>query len=135
MQCDADEALWFTFRVQRRLWRVILAHHDHDALVDDDHEDGPPLYGVCLLEDGRIYINASGSDRVIQDTAVHEVGHASLTGPDVATLLETELGSDIEEALIRSLTPVLCRVARPRLPPYPPEARALLRVARRKVRR
>lgn len=135
MQYDADEALWFNFRVERKRWRTVLVHGDHEALVDDDHEDGPPLYGCCDYETRTVYVNASVSLRNIHDTTLHEIGHAAIDADTLSHVRAFDLSRDIEEALIRGVTPILCRVARPRWPAFPPEARALIRVARRKAHR
>jgi len=134
-QYDADEALRFPFRACRKPWRVVLVHDDHEALVDDDHPTGRPLFGCCDYETRTVYVNASVSLRSIHDTALHELGHAAIGAATPSHIRDHHLARDIEEALVRDLTPILCRVARPRWPAFPPEARALIRVARQKVRR
>lgn len=135
----ADEAPWFSFRRsfrrrdgsrRRRTWHVVLVDRDHEAINDDARHD----YGCTDYETSTIYIDASASKASIEDTVVHEIGHSCLDEDWPRRVRYSDYTREIEEALVRAMTPVFCRVLRPRFPPFPPDARALLASARRKAR-
>jgi hypothetical protein len=127
---EADEALWFTFRAHGRKWRVLLVLPDHDELTDDE---GDRLWGCCDHETRTIYVDASVSPGRLTDTVHHELTHAAIWEGLPARVRETPLSVDTEEVVIRCATPVICRVARITWPPFPPEAQALRRIARKKA--
>jgi hypothetical protein len=128
----ADEALWFHFRAHGRRWRVLLVLPDHDMLEDED--DGSPLFGCCDYDTRTIYIDASVTQTQLNDTTHHEMSHASAREGLPVKVRDTDLARDVEEVVIRCVSPVVCRVARLRWPAFPPEALALRRMARRKAR-
>jgi hypothetical protein len=129
---EADEAVWFRFRVGGRRWRVLLVHPEHEALEDEDDER--VQHAVTDREKRVIYADATRSARLMTDDVIHELGHAAFWDLLPEHLYDHPLRDDIEEVLIRTMVPLVCRLTRPRLPPFPPEARALIRAARRKVR-
>jgi hypothetical protein len=129
----ADEALWFHFRAHGRRWRVLLVLPDHDMLEDED-VDGGRLWGCCDYDTRTIYVDASVSQSRLDDTTHHEIGHAASWEGLPAAIRDTDLARDVEEVVIRCVSPIVCRVARLRWPAFPPEALALRRMARRKAR-
>lgn len=137
---DADEAEWFrfvrTFKPspaatirRRRTWRLLLVHHDHEDLVE---EDGDNNLGIIRPETSTILLDASRATRVIHATAMHEISHAILYDGWPPGMPESKAKVDLEEAIIHGLTPTLDRIARPQWPAFTPEAQGLIRMARKK---
>ena len=135
MKLEADEALWCTVPGHgSRRWPVILVHHDHHALVDyaDPHET---LCGTTDYSHRRIWIDASRTDASIRATLHHEVHHAVLYDALPSGVLRLKMSADVEEVMVRAVSPVLLRVFSAQAPPFPPEALAVIRAARRHRRR
>jgi hypothetical protein len=118
VRLEADEALWTKVRgFGKRVWPVVLVHHDHPVLHDyADH--GESLMGLTDYTLRRIWLDASRSV-------------ASLPG----SVLRLKCSVEIEEAMVRDVSPALLRALRPTFPPFPPEAVAVIRAARRRRRR
>lgn len=131
---EADEALWCRIRCGRKRWPVILVHHDHEMLADAA-DPGEPLCGVTDYLRSTIWLDASRSDRSIRETLHHEVHHAALVALLPSHLLHSKWAADLEEVMIRAVSPTLLRNLPPSFPPFTPECLAVIRAARRRRRR
>lgn len=131
---EADEALWCRIKCGRRQWPVVLVHHDSEWLLDAA-DPGEPLAGACDYARQTIWLDASRSDKSIRETLHHEIHHASLVSQLPSHLLHSKWAADLEEVMIRVVSPTLLRNLPPTFPPFPPEAIAVIRAARRHRRR
>jgi hypothetical protein len=135
VRLEADEALWTKVRgFGKRVWPVVLVHHDHPVLHDyADH--GESLMGLTDYTLRRIWLDASRSVASIRSTLHHEIHHAVLFDSLPGSVLRLKCSVEIEEAMVRDVSPALLRALRPTFPPFPPEAVAVIRAARRRRRR
>jgi hypothetical protein len=135
VRLEADEALWFVLNGhrpeggKRRRWPVIIVHHDHHVLVDNADDD-EALMGWTDYGRRRVYIDGSRTRRSMCESVLHESPHCVLHDSLPSCVTRLRCSVDIEEALIRDVSPVLLRNYAIQFPPFPPQALAVIKAAR-----
>ncbi len=95
---------WLALHVGGQRWEVHLVSSNSKRLRDDE---GDRCNGIAFIEECRIYISKDLSDQARDETLVHELLHAvfQVSGGSHAISDEAK-----EEALVRSVTPLLHRL-------------------------
>lgn len=120
---------WLTLDIGGQKWRVSILGADEAPPPEMLGKEGV-CEGVCLHEEGMIYIREMPSKPRMYDALIHELLHAVIDTSGIGTLLSNNMkrGSkwdELEEQLVRILTPHIittlrnARLLKGRLPPIP----------------
>ena len=134
-----DVLPWFAFRDRRRrVWRVFLAHpswfepHERERRGTKRYENG--FAGLTLPTMRAIYLNAAEERSVQDETLLHEMMHAVLTGFVEAAEPHEAISDETEERAICAISPRLYPVVRRMGLSWPRRPRGAAALERRSAR-
>ena len=103
---------WLDLYVGGQRWGVYVVKGGSRLLGADDDET---VHGLTHFDKCRIYLSKSQDEQAFEDTFLHELLHAAIYVSGASNVLASQCktadkAADVEEQIVRSLTPILHRV-------------------------